>query len=87
MKDLQDMADRMLAEALYDGFVRCPTTGRVVEVMKGDDKVMCGCGRSNPKCQAERTEMTGTHVVAFMSRATVDEYLEQLNKKRGNRRS
>jgi CDGSH-type Zn-finger protein len=65
------------AEALYGGFYRCPTTGRVVECVAGDDKVICGCGKSNPRCLHERTEQTATHVVRFLDSATSAEWVAQ----------
>lgn len=69
--------DKRLLEMMYDGFVRCPTTGRVIEVLTGDDKVICGCGKSNPKCLLEQNERTHTHIVYFMGRATVDDFIHQ----------
>lgn len=61
-----------------DRLFRCPTTGRVVEGFEGDDKLLCRCGRSNPRIPDERTEQTGTHIVRFLDRATPDEYLDQI---------
>ncbi len=71
---------REMAQMMFGGFVRCPTTGRIMEVLKGDDKVMCGCGKSNPSFPAEQTERTGTHFVARLIPATVDEFLDQEDK-------
>jgi hypothetical protein len=70
----------MLAQRLWGAFVKCPTTSRILEVLAGDDKVMCNCGRSNPAVPQEQTEQTGTHIVRFLQRVSVDEYLEQREK-------
>ena len=68
---------RRIAEAMWGGFFHCPTTGRILEQLPGDDKVMCNCGKSNPKVLQESTEQTGVHIVKFLKPATVDEYLDQ----------
>ncbi len=70
-------ARRALAEALAD-FYRCPTTGRIIDGMKGDDKVLCGCGKTNPRV-AERghREAPGVHIKAYLQTATVDEWIKQ----------
>ena len=78
MKDLkQYAARRRLAETLWDGFYRCPNTGKILEQLPGDDKVLCSCSVSNPRVPEERTEQTGVHIVRFLRQATVDEYLDQ----------
>ena len=69
--------DRTLALAMWGGFVRCPTTGRILEYLQGDDKVLCGCGCSNPAVPSEQTHRTGVHIVRFLKPASVDEYLDQ----------
>lgn len=61
---------------LFD-FWRCPTTGRVVDGIPGDDKVLCGCRRSNPKVPRERTEWTGVHIKRFLEPATVADWRAQ----------
>ena len=76
------MAERALCAHLWGEFVKCPTTGRVLEVLRGDDKALCGCGRSNPAHPGERTERTHTHVVRFCEAATGDEYLAQRDRDR-----
>jgi hypothetical protein len=65
------------AEAMWGGFYRCPTSGRIIEALPGDDKAMCPCGRSNPNVPTERTERTGVHVVRFLKSATAAEYVDQ----------
>mgnify|MGYP001569452356 CR=1 FL=1 len=70
-------ARRLNAHLMWAGFYRCPTTGRIIEAMSGDDKVLWRCQRSNPLVPAERTAQTGTHIVRFLEAATVDEYLDQ----------
>lgn len=69
--------DRKLAEAMWGGFYYCPTTGRIIEALPGDDKAICSCRRSNPTVPSERTEQTWTHVVRFLTHATTDAYLDQ----------
>ena len=68
---------RLMALSLWGGFYHCPTTGRILEQLPGDDKVLCSCGRSNPRVWQERTEQTGVHLVRFLDAETVDEYLDQ----------
>jgi hypothetical protein len=68
---------RRLAARLFEGFYRCPTTGRILEALKGDDKVVCHCGRSNPVCPSEGTERTGTHLVRYLQSASVEDWLDQ----------
>lgn len=69
--------ERALALVMWGGFYRCPTTGRVLEALPGDDKVLCGCRRSNPAVPTEETARTCTHIIRFLRAATVDEYLDQ----------
>lgn len=67
-----------LAKSLWN-FYRCPTTGRVLEALPWDDKVMCNCGVSNPKVRTEQTERTGVHIVRFLATATAEEYVTERN--------
>jgi len=67
---------------MWGGFYRCPTTGRILEQLPGDDKVLCNCGHSNPNVPQEQTERTGVHIVRFLHAATVDEYLAQERERR-----
>lgn len=69
--------ERRLAARIWASFYRCPTTGRIIEALHGDDKVLCNCGRSNPRVPAERTEQTGTHIIRFLAEVSVDDYLAQ----------
>jgi len=71
------MNRRSLCLVLYDGFAKCPTTGRILELLKGDDKAICYCGKSNPKVPKERNEETHTHLVRFLEPAMVDDFLSQ----------
>lgn len=66
-----------LAAFLYGGFVRCPTTGKVLGFLKGDDKVLCHCRQSNPEIPQERTEETGTHIIRFCKSATAAEFVAE----------
>jgi hypothetical protein len=67
----------MTAEIMFGRWVLCPTTGRVLDVLHGDDKVLCNCRTSNPVVPDERTNETGTHIVRFCRSATVEEWLDQ----------
>jgi hypothetical protein len=70
---------------MFGGFVRCPTTGRIIEFLEGDDKALCNCRTSNPKVPVERTEETGVHIVRFLERATALEYVNQRERERAAR--
>lgn len=56
---------------------RCPTTGLVIEGLIDDDKVMCNCGRSNPRVPDEQTHRTGTHIKRFLEPATEAEWMAE----------
>jgi hypothetical protein len=56
---------RLVALAMWGGFYYCPTTGRVIEALEGDDKAICRCGVSNPNVPTERTAETGVHILRF----------------------
>ena len=73
------MTDNTVLGRLIDLW-RCPTTGRVIEGLLGDDKVLCRCGRSNPAVPTERTERTGVHVKRFLAPATEAEWLAQIDR-------
>jgi len=66
---------RIFLEAIAE-FFRCPNTGKVIEGMPHDDKVICYCGRSNPKVQ-EAVQGVVHHIKRFLEPASVDEYLAQ----------
>lgn len=66
-----------IAGGFYGGFYLCPTTGRVLAALQGDDKVLCGCGKSNPKVWQERTEQTGVHIVRFLTPTTAEAFAIQ----------
>lgn len=80
------MTDReyriVMAIATWGGFYYCPTLGHIIEALPGDDKVLCTCRRSNPKCPAERTEQTGVHVVRFLRPATAEAFVDQEEQRR-----
>jgi hypothetical protein len=69
-------ARRTILLAMAD-FYRCPTTGRVVEGIKDDDKLVCGCGKSNPRAQEDAQRGIVHHIKRLMQTATVDEYIAQ----------
>ena len=62
------------------GFFICPTTGKVIHTAFDDDKVYCGCMKSNPECPTEGAEETGTHRVAFLRGATEEEFDQWVKK-------
>ena len=35
---------RQVALAMWGGFYVCPTNGRIIEALDGDDKAICRCG-------------------------------------------
>lgn len=73
------------ARLFYGGFYKCPTTGRIIEGLRGDDKVLCACRRSNPRVPQERTEQTGVHIVRFLDLATAEDYVDQEERRRQDR--
>ena len=70
-----DVRRRLLLQ-LFAGFYRCPTTGRILEALPGDDNVACGCGTSNPRCPREGAERSFTHRIAYLEAVSVDDYLQ-----------
>ena len=66
-----------LARLMWGGFYVCPTNGRIIEALEGDDKAICRCGVSNPNVAQERTEQTGVHIVRFLTASSVEAYLDQ----------
>lgn len=77
MDDVTRRRKITLAKIMWGGFYRCPTTGKILEAMVGDDKALCNCGRSNPKVPTECTERTGVHIIRFLTPATVEEYVDE----------
>lgn len=67
----------LIYQAMWGGFYRCPTNGRILEALPGDDKVMCSCRTSNPRVRSECTEVTGVHIIRFLQAATVEEYVDE----------
>lgn len=53
-------------------YYKCPTTGRIIAALPGDDKVLCYCGQSNPKCPYKETYPT--HVLVYLVPATEEAY-------------
>jgi hypothetical protein len=78
-----DKDQRRTALLAMADFWRCPNNGKIIEGMKGDDKVLCNCGKPNPNCPTEAVQGLVHHVKRFLSSVTVDEYIEQEEKKRG----
>jgi hypothetical protein len=65
-------------------YYRCPTTGEILESLPGDDKVLCGCGKSNPKIKTrEATFGSGgvVHIVSFLEKVPDREAAEWQVKK------
>lgn len=48
-------------------FVRCPTNGRTLDAVRGDDKVLCNCDA------AARTG--GTHLISQCEPSTVEQWM------------
>jgi hypothetical protein len=64
--------------AMMCDFFRCPNTGKVIDAMKGDDKVICGCGCSNPAAPREDTANgIAHHYRRFLKTATAAEFAAQ----------
>lgn len=73
---------RAAIEALAD-FWRCPNSGRIIEGMKGDDKVLCNCRKTNPRVAAVgHREAPGVHIKAYLQPATIDEWTQQREERR-----
>jgi hypothetical protein len=77
------MRDRRIIQLLSD-FYRCLNSGRIIEGSKGDDKVICGCGKTNPRVVAlghEEGISPGTghvhHIKRFLSPATLEDWEQQ----------
>ncbi len=73
--------NRIMLEVMGWSFVKCPTTGKILEVLKGDDKVICQCGKSGSKEPKGYTERSSTHFVCFCESATIEEYMSQEEEK------
>lgn len=52
-------------------YVKCPTTGKTIDGVKGDDKVMCNC--------ADALSRGGTHLVSKCAASTVEQYMVERN--------
>jgi len=52
-------------------YLRCPSSGKTIEGMKGDDKVLCNC----PEAQSRG----GTHLVSKCAASTVEQYMVEHN--------
>ena len=63
-----------------DKYVKCPTTGKILEVMEGDNKVVCFCGKSNPRYPGEDNQRNHTHFVRFLEKVSVDDFNRQEEK-------
>lgn len=53
----------------FNVYVLCPTTGRTIDTMKGDDKVICNC--------SEAMKRGGTHLVSQCAQSSVDRYMSE----------
>lgn len=53
----------------FSNYVLCPTTGRTIEGVKGDDKVICNCGPA--------MERGGTHIVSLCRPSTVEQWMKE----------
>ena len=71
------MTDAQKAELFFD-LHRCPTTRRVLDSGKSDDKALCGCGQPNPRLvEMGHSEAPGTHLKRFLETASGTEYIAQ----------
>jgi hypothetical protein len=52
-------------------YVRCPSTGKTIDGIPGDDKVMCNC----PEAQSRG----GTHLMSQCAASTVEQYMAERN--------
>lgn len=50
-------------------YVKCPTTGKTLDGIKGDDKVICNCPMA--------VSRGGTHVVAMCDGSTVEQWMKE----------
>jgi len=69
---------KIFVEATSDLF-RCPNSGKIIDGEPGDDKVVCPCGKQNPKTpyREATTACVVHHVKRYLEPATADEYLDQ----------
>lgn len=52
---------------VHSVYVKCPTTGRTLDAIRGDDKVICNC--------PEAMTRGGTHIVARCVPSTVEQWM------------
>lgn len=57
---------KKMATALL-GYLRCPSTGRTIDYIPGDDKVICNCPAAR--------ERGGTHLVCECEKSSVDQWM------------
>lgn len=81
--------ERERKRAVYGGgsdFWLCPISGRVIRGNPHDNKVLCGCGRTNPAVlvNTPKADETGGvpggpahHFKSFLKPATVDDFIDQ----------
>jgi hypothetical protein len=50
-------------------YVKCPTSGKTLDGVRGDDKVLCNCPAAASR--------GGTHIVAQCSGSTVERWMEE----------
>lgn len=50
-------------------YVKCPTTGRTLDAIPGDDKVICNC--------ADAVRHGGTHLVSRCEQSTVEQWMTE----------
>lgn len=58
--------DAVRASALLV-YLKCPTTGRTIDAIRGDDKVICNCPAA--------LQRGGTHLVSQCQASTVEKYM------------
>lgn len=60
--------DAVRASALLV-YVKCPTTGRTIDAIRGDDKVICNCPPA--------MQRGGTHLVSQCPGSTVEQWMRE----------
>ena len=58
--------NKLMAGAI-NVYVKCPTTGKTLDGMRGDDKVICNCPLAISR--------GGTHIVAQCEQSTIEQFM------------
>lgn len=85
--------DRAFRKAVWSSgndFWLCPNSGEVIRSTQGDNKVLCGCGKPNPRHPLAKEDSSAehghggpvTHLKNLLETATVDAFMEQEDRER-----